>query len=50
MKISAIDLLSNHHMNAINRLKDILVEKQRTSKAGRATQGIRKRPFSLVFQ
>lgn len=50
MNISTIDLLSNHHMNAINRLKDILVEKQRTSMAGRSTQGIRKHPFSLVLQ
>jgi putative transcriptional regulator len=32
MSIRTINLLSNHHMNAINRLKVVLVEKQRTSK------------------
>lgn len=32
MSNSTINLLSNHHMNAINRLKVVLVEKQRTNK------------------
>jgi putative transcriptional regulator len=32
MSIRTINLLLNHHMDAINRLKVVLVEKQRTSK------------------